>query len=350
MSSVWLGKEDKMKNVTITDIAKATGFSIATVSNALNQRADMVSQENMEKIRKAAEEMGYRHKRRKTKRLCCAIFFIKEREYVDQNVFMQEMIQGMMEEADSQGYRLKLQYLDTYNYEEGLGKIDDPTKCDGILLACVQRSFLQSGTLKRIRVPFIVLDAYYPGIDANFVSINNTDGCYQATEYLIQQGHVNIGLIHPTDRLQNLEDRKVGFFAALADHRIEFEQANRLDLTIPRDIFLVDKMAYDDALEWMKRAKRRNKPMPTAFVGLNDFMTLPVMKAFQDQGYDISFIGFDDIPQSSPYLTTMRVDKQDNGKIAIRQLLMVMDYPMKTTRVILTSTELVIRQSVKKLK
>ncbi len=41
----WLVKDDKMKNI---DIAKATEFSIATVSNALNQRTEMVSQENME--------------------------------------------------------------------------------------------------------------------------------------------------------------------------------------------------------------------------------------------------------------------------------------------------------------
>ena len=49
-----------MHKVSVREISRATGFSPATVSNALNHKRN-VSEETAEKIRAAAKAMGYQH-------------------------------------------------------------------------------------------------------------------------------------------------------------------------------------------------------------------------------------------------------------------------------------------------
>ena len=57
-------------------------------------------------------------------------------------------------------------------------------------------------------------------------------------------------------------------------------------------------------------------------------IALGAMKALQEMGYrvpeDVSLVGFDDLPFSeisSPALTTLRVPKQEMGKLAVRRVI-----------------------------
>lgn len=61
-------------------------------------------------------------------------------------------------------------------------------------------------------------------------------------------------------------------------------------------------------------------------------IALGAMKALQEMGYripeDVSIVGFDDLPFSeisNPPLTTLRVPKQEMGRLAVRKLVEVIN-------------------------
>ena len=82
--------------------------------------------------------------------------------------------------------------------------------------------------------------------------------------------------------------------------------------------------AYEDMKQYLQEG---NHPLPTAFFADNDMIALGAVKALSDHGIrvpeDISIIGFDDLPFSSisaPPLTTLRVPKQEMGRVAVRRI------------------------------
>jgi LacI family transcriptional regulator len=77
----------------------------------------------------------------------------------------------------------------------------------------------------------------------------------------------------------------------------------------------------------MKRYLSEGHDLPTAFFADNDIIALGAMKAMWEAGIripeDVSVVGFDDLSYSSisnPGLTTVRVPKQEMGKMAVRRL------------------------------
>lgn len=83
----------------------------------------------------------------------------------------------------------------------------------------------------------------------------------------------------------------------------------------------------------MKEYLEKRPPLPTGFFVDNDIIALGVIKALNEMGYrvpdDISLVGYDDLPYSAvsqPALTTIRVGKEEMGRIAVRRLYDVMTH------------------------
>jgi DNA-binding LacI/PurR family transcriptional regulator len=98
------------------------------------------------------------------------------------------------------------------------------------------------------------------------------------------------------------------------------------------------------------------KKLPTAFFADNDIIAFEAVQAMQEHGIkipdEISIIGFDDMPYcqiSRPRLSTIRVFKQDIGRLAVKRLLEKVNGKDEIIQKIEVATELVERESVKKL-
>ena len=96
--------------------------------------------------------------------------------------------------------------------------------------------------------------------------------------------------------------------------------------------------------------------LPTAFFADNDMIALGAMKALEELGYripqDISIIGFDDLPYceiSTPRLSSMRVPKQEMGKLAVDRLVEIIKKNDNIITKYQVCAEFVERDSVKKL-
>ncbi|MFA9377783.1 MAG: LacI family DNA-binding transcriptional regulator [Lachnotalea sp.] len=330
--------------VSIRHISNQTGYSSATVSNALNRKKG-VNKETSLKIFQVAKEMGYIKEKPITK--IKLVIYKRNGMIIEDSPFFSLMVDGFEKECRESGCEMVLCYVDrrSLDFEEQVKWLINDTTTAVVLMGTemMEDDF---NSFKGAKCPFLTLDYWNCDMSFDGVAINNTDSAKMATEYLLNKGHKKIGYIRGKSRILAFRSRAVGFKVAMNKHGIEVE--NKYIFTINTTI----DGAYKDMLEILK-----NQPeLPTAFFADNDMIALGAMKALQESGYsipeDVSIIGFDDIPFceiSSPRLTSLRVPKQEMGQIAVRR---IMDMINNTSTVKIKTqvcTEFVERDSVRKL-
>lgn len=119
---------------TIKDIAKLTGYSVATISRALSGK-EGVSQEKREEILKLVDSLGYtpnqtarKLRSKQTKNILVMIPDIE-------NYFFNKLIKGIEVEARENGYNIILgNFSDSQKIEEEYYKMMKGQIADGILL------------------------------------------------------------------------------------------------------------------------------------------------------------------------------------------------------------------------
>ncbi len=331
--------------VNINEISRISGFSPATVSNALNNKKG-VSWETSQKILRIAQECGYQAK---TKISNIKFVIYKDSGLVVSDTpFFSSLISGVENESRGFGYETAIFNLDkeSPDYEKNLNQLLSDNRSAIILLA-TEMSAKEIEPFQKISLPIVVLDSWYENMAFNSVLINNTDSVCFAVKYLIEKGHRAIGYLKGSVRIQNFVYRQLGYQWAMLSSGLQPDPEYTFLLTPTMD------GAYCD----MDRLLSENPKMPTAFFADNDILALGAMKALQDHGYhipdDISLIGFDDLQFcsiSSPALTTIHVFKQDMGKMAVRRLIELIDSGGGVKTKIQICNEFVERGSVKQIK
>lgn len=327
--------------VTVAQIAKEAGVSPGTVSNALNNRKGTLSEEKRKHIIDVAERLGYFKKGKRTGVLRLVIYSRKER-IVGDTPFFSELIQGFELGASSKEYLLNISYINSAQQEE-IEDLDDASKCDGLILLGTEMQLEDVTKFENFKIPYVIVDNAYIRQKCDFVAINNRDGLYEITSYVIHKGHEKIGLINSINQISNFKERRLGFAQALMDHNIEFVPEYESFVTPTIDDSYIDFKKYLQALI------DQNEELPTAFVAVNDNIALGALRAINEMNLKISITGFDDIPFSSmsnPPLTTVQVNKLYLGKIAVERLVEKISGDDTGTLKILVETKVIERNSV----
>lgn len=304
---------------SVKKISEITGFSPATVSNALNMKRG-VNRETMERIFQTAAELGYSVGSKGIKSIKF-VLFRRTGQIIDGSAFHPEVIEGVEQAAKENGLSTLFVRLerDAPDYEEQVNKLAMDLSCGVILLATeMQREDFDG--FRQFKAPLVLLDGWCGGMGFDGVLINNSESSGMAVDYLIGHGHRKIGYIGGDFRIQNFRSRERGYRAAMKEHGLEVR---------PEWCALVGtglESAYNRMLEWLEKEPE----LPTAFFVDNDLIALGVVKALTKKGVrvpeDVSVVGFDNLPYSAiaaPALTTIQVHKQSMGQTAVNHLLAV---------------------------
>lgn len=299
---------------TMMDVARRAGVSQATVSLILNgSQGARFSAGTRSRVKRAAEELGYRFVRRGNRRGAAertVIGFVADELTTDPWTAL--AFEGARERAIEYGYVVCLT----------VGRGD----ADAELLALEQISGrpplgIIYGTVLTRRVqppaPFLkhacVLVNCYDG-DRRIPSVVPGDlvGGRVATDRLIRAGRRRIAMINGQQGLDASRDRLKGYRQALASHDMGFEP----DLVRPGNWEPTSGYAMTRDLMTLDRP-------PDAIFCANDPMALGCYDALRELGLripqDVSVIGFDDreIAQSMrPPLTTLELPQREMGAIA----------------------------------
>jgi len=329
---------------SIRSISKITGFSPATISNALNHKKG-VNKETSDEIFRVANEIGYVNDL-KVKRIMLVVYK-RDGSIIDNSPFFTNLLEGVESECRESGFDMIMCNLDRRSdaYETRIKEILNDRSTGVIILGteAMDEDFLR---FKDAKCPMVILDSWSTSMDFNGVLINSSDSAKNAVEYLIRKGHKEIGYLRGRFRIKAFSSRCNGYLRALHKYHITFKEQYVVTLDTAMD------GAYKDMLAYLQQKPQ----LPTAFFADDDMIALGAMKALIEKGYripeDVSLIGFDDVASceiSTPRLTTIKVFKQEMGQLAVRRLLDVMRNPNGIKTKTQLCTEFIERESVKDL-
>ena len=299
------------------DVAKLAKVSITTVSHVINQTR-YVSDELSTRVKQAMEELEYYPnslasslRSGKTKIIGLVIPDIS-------NQFFAEVSRKIEDNGYEYGYSVILcNTSENVNKEETYIDVLIAKQVDGII-------FISAGeeinTIKKTidsNIPIVIVDRDVNKVKADVILVDNYDGGYKATQYLLGLGHRRIGCITGPSPVSPSALRIGGYKQALKDAGISVDE----DLIVPGDF------RYESGRIAMEKLLSLSD-MPTAVFACNDMMAIGAIQAAYDNDLvipdDISIVGFDNIPLSNsvyPPLTTVAQPFDKLAKLTVDSLI-----------------------------
>ena len=333
--------------ITAKELAARLNLSATAVSMALNGKPG-VSTETRAMVIREAEKAGYDFSRLSMKKNASGdIYCIICRAHnaiLNYTPIFSELTDGIEQECRKNGYHLKTFQL----YE----KIDDLQKyieelrisqCAGVILLGTEVSASVCHEFLQLSVPVILLDSYFDSADCSCVLINNAQGAYLATGYLIDRCGRQPGHLCSSYRITNFRERTHGFHRAVREHGMSTAKS------IIHELSPSIEGAFSDMLEIIDSGT----PLAGAYFADNDLIAIGAIKALKLRGYkvpeDIAIAGFDNISEGrviDPALTTIDVPRKFMGQTAAAQLIRELKTPVPHSVKIEVSSTLIKRFSV----
>lgn len=313
--------------ITAKELAAQLGLSAAAVSMALNNKPG-VSESTRERVLKAAREADYDFSRTRTpaveKRGSIICFlYVRHGAVIRDTSFFSSVTGGISDACRARGYDLNIQYLYEENVRQTLRSLPE-TDTKGVILVGTEMRQGDFAPFSQFSLPLVVLDTYFEGINRDCVLINNVQGAYLATNYLISRRKQQPGYLRSSYPINNFEERADGFYKAIR-HNGMATGASIVHLLAPSV-----EGAYADMLALI----RQGEPLAGCYFADNDDIAAGAMRALKESGYripeDIGIVGFDNTPLCElfdPPITTIHVPKQAMGALAVKKLIDIFTGP-----------------------
>ncbi len=280
--------------VTIYDVAKKAGVGIGTVSRAINN-SPRISSQTKAKVDKTIQELKYQPHalaqglaRKRTNMVAIIV-------PVFTGYFYLELLKGIQQEMSKYQYDLLLYSVDqTVKTEIFLKRTLRERRVDGVLLISLTISDSDVKKFVHSQFPIVLIDSDHCDLDS--LTVENEQGAYLATKYLINLGHTRIGIIDAQLKSLPAKKRLEGYQKALRDHKIHY---NRRYLVISDSDIEKDGFNREAGYTAMKKLLQMDEHRPTAVFISSDIQAAGAIKAIKEYGLnipeDVSVIGFDDI-------------------------------------------------------
>lgn len=297
---------------TLEDVARRAGVSRALVSIVMRD-APGSSDETRERVRRAADEIGYRPDPRARRlrqlrtKLVGVVFTVGQDFHAD-------LVDGVYLAADELGYDVLLSGVTPHHDESRAVRTLVDDRCEGLVLIGPQMPARELADLLQ-RLPVVVVARRVRGVDA--VRSDDVAGAVLAVDHLIGLGH---------RRILHLDGaRAPGAAERLRGYRRAVRRADLPELASPGGLTEREGAAAANAI-------LASKPLPSAVFAFNDRCALGVMDALVRAGVNVpqqvSVIGFDDSPLAGLAhidLTTIRQDSAGLATQAMRRLVARLD-------------------------
>ncbi len=332
----------------MSDIAEKAGVSKAAVSFALNGKAG-VSEKTRKHIFKVIEEMGYeplrKHKKGGVRKLTSiSLVIIKtttglmNRSYASLP-FFDSLVSNLSQNV---GGQVQIVTLNIRNLKQDIENSTALKKSKAAIVLATDLNKKQILFLDSKIKNAIFIDNYFEDVDADFVSIDNFQGGYNAGKFIIEKGYTQIGYVASNRIITNFLKRREGFRTALKEKNLE----------IPPDfVFSLNPVELRGTLP---KFFYSNKKYPHAIFCEDDYMALRLVKELTKIGIKIpdqlAIMGFDDIFEDTminPELTTIHVPIEQIVRQAINQLEEKVSNTHWLSQKSFISTKLIVRESLK---
>ncbi|CAM3855946.1 catabolite control protein A [Alkalicoccus chagannorensis] len=311
-----------MNNITIYDVAREAGVSMATVSRVVNGNPN-VKPTTRKKVMEAIDRLGYRPnavaRGLASKRTTTVGVIIPDIS----SIFFSELARGIEDIATMYKYNIILSNSDQ-NKDKEIHLINTmlEKQVDGIVFMGGEITPEHEETFQKSPVPVVLSATIDEKKELPSVNIDYSSAAYDAVTALINHGHKRIGMLSGTleDPINGYQ-KFAGYKKALNDAGLELDDS----------LVSIGDYTYDSGLEAMNQFLKLD-PKPTALFASTDEMALGLIHGAQDAGWsvpdDFDIIGFDNTRLANmvrPTLTTVVQPMYDIGAVSMRLLTKLMD-------------------------
>lgn len=294
--------------VTSAEVAKLAGVSQSAVSRVFTPGAS-ASEKTIKKVRKAAEELGYR-----PNSLARAMVSGRSRiiglvvSYLE-NQFYPQALEILSTTLQDRGYHV-LVFLapDRSSHIDNVIEEILDYQVDGIIAASVSMSSELSRRCHVAGVPMVLFNRSQDGPEMSWVTSDNTAGGRKVAEFLLAGGHRKIGYIAGWSGASTQRDREAGFVARLDEDGVSLHARG------------IGNFKMEEAAEATRRMFAADPP-DAVFVA-NDHMAFAVMDVLRHElglsvPGDVSVVGYDDVPIAAwPAYDMTTVRQRTNRMVA----------------------------------
>ena len=331
-------------SLTMEEMAKVLGISVATVSRALNDKPGVGAATRLRVLELAAKENFTPNSAARglvTAQTHTVAFLTAHRSVsLAEDYFYQRVMLGAQQELARHGYFLIVTSV-------AMEQLDDLAsmslfrgrRSDGVLLAGPEipaRSVLR---LQAQGVSVVLVDNALPLSQVDCVLSEDELGGYNATRHLLEHGHRQIAILTGPLKWVSNEARYLGYRRAMEESGLPLIEFHFEDTT------------FESGNSAMQHALALHPELSAVFA-VNDAMAIGAVRAARAAGrrvpQDLAIVGFDDIEaaaQFDPPLTTVKVNKRQMGVMAARRLMDLMagedGVPVRSA----VGTQLIIRSS-----
>ncbi len=305
--------------VTLKDVAKASGVSLATVSKALNGQSD-ISEKTAERIKAKAKEMGYLPnsiaRTLKTNRSYnIGVLFVDKTSSGFSHDYFSGILNTVKYEAEKCGYDITFISKDIGKHKMDYYEHSKYRQCDGVVI--ITADFEDDAVLRLVNseIPVVTLDYTYNNCTS--VHSDNASSMEDIISYVYSKGHNKIAFIHG-------EDTSVTQLRLAGFHKV----CKSLSIKVPKEY--VKSANYHDPESTAKAVDEllSLKDRPTCILYPDDYSLIGALEVVKKHGYtipnDLGVVGYDGVFISqiiSPKITTFKQNAEEIGKAAIKLLI-----------------------------
>jgi LacI family transcriptional regulator len=305
----------KTMTMTIKDVARIAGVSVATVSRVINE-SGYVNIDTRKKVEAAIKEMNYTPNevarslyKRKSKLIGLLLPDIT-------NPFFPQLARGIEDRMQEHGYRIifgnsdenkekELDYIQTFIQNNVIGMISST-------------NFPESDVYSNLKIPVVFLDR--TSNDSPSVYADGRKGGRLAAQEIIARGSTKITVMQGPAHIKPAQDRFQGAIEVLNEMGITYH------------VIQTSSFSHTEAEQWA--VELFDKYIDTdGVIASNDIVATAVIHEAHRLGkrvpQDLQIIGFDDIPLSSllsPSLSTIRQPAHDMGREAAGLLIKLIEH------------------------
>ncbi len=307
--------DSPFKKTTAQDVAKVAGVSQSAVSRCFTPGAS-VSMKTAEKVRKAADHLGYRPNVLARSLITGNSRIIGVVVAYLNNQFYPEALEILSNKLRAQGYHLLMFMAQN---EEDIDAVMEEImdyQVDGLVLASVAMSSKLAERCREANIPAVLFNRHQSKATLPAVTSNNYQGGCKVAQLFLQRGFQRIGYIAGWEQASTQQEREKGFVDTLQQAGLSLSHRG------------VGNYNHQDTII-ATRAMFDRSDHPDAVFVANDHMAFAAMGVLEKElklniPLDVSIMGFDDVPLAAwPSFNLSTVRQHANAMVdeTIRLLL-----------------------------
>ncbi len=300
-----------MKRVTIYDVAKEAGVSLATVSRVING-SNVVKDPTKERVQSAIEKLGYKPNAiaqglalQKTTTIGLVV---PEASFT----YTGQIINGLIDVAKIYNYNIMI-----HTVSAGITDIKDviediiKSRVDGVIIYNDKLDMDDLEELNKYNTPLVIIGNKISSDNVCCVYVDIENAIYELTMKYLEEGKTNIAILEDRKNTKSTEQMIKGAQRAYKKKGLEFDGY----VSIPAE----ERTSYSFLTKWMKDHKY------DVMIGNRDSQAMAILNASREAGIsvpnDMEIVCVIDTKYCSmvrPMISSFSIPSYDLGAVSMR--------------------------------